>query len=73
MSSLSFAGHPAFPFSLEESLDPGARYHDSSPEHDVIKVSVMKLQSYFHQHKVMQLKSERKVPRGPFPALQLNS
>jgi hypothetical protein len=65
MSAFQFSSHPAYPFTLEESLSLGASYQGLSRDVDTILHSVKSLRSYFDH----AIKAQKTVRRdiGPAP------
>ncbi len=67
MSAFQFPSHPAYPFSLEESLSLGASYQGLSRDADTILHSVKSLRSYFDQAIKAQKTSRRDMSPTPTP------
>lgn len=66
MSAFQFSSHPAYPFTLEESMSLGASYQGMSKDVDTILHSVKSVQRFFDQ----ALKAQKTVRRdmGPAPS-----
>jgi len=64
MSAFQFSSHPAYPFTLEESMSLGASYQGMSRDVDAILHSVKSVQRFFDQ----ALKSQKTVRRDMGPA-----
>jgi hypothetical protein len=67
MSALTFSSPPAYPFTIEESLDCGASYQEITVGVDATMHAVKCLNQYFDKALRAQITSKRDMSPSPSP------